>query len=336
MTKTISLYDEQSRRRSRLEGWARGMLFISATISIAVTLLIVASVFFESLRFFEKIPLHEFLFGTHWSPQMALRSDQGGSTGAFGVIPVFVGTLLITCIAMMIAVPLALYAAIYLSEYASATMRSRIKPLLEILAGVPTVVYGYFAVIAVAPFFRQSSEALTEYIRELSTKPGLTFLEGFSVQVSSESALSAGLVMGVMIVPFILSLSDDVMHAVPRALREGSLALGATRAETIKKVIIPAAFPGIMSAVLLGVSRAMGETMIVVMAAGLTAQMTLNPLASVTTVTVQIVTLLTGDQEFESAKTLAAFALGLLLLLVTLVLNILALAVVKRYKEQYE
>ena len=336
MTETITLYDERSSRRSSVERWAKWMLCLSASISIAITVLIVASVLFESLRFFHKIPLADFLFGIHWSPQMALRDDQGGSTGAFGVLPVFLGTMLVTLIAMLIAVPIALYAAIYLSEYASVKARDRIKPILEILAGIPTVVYGYFAVVAVAPAFRHGGEVLTDFFAVLSTKPGFAFLANVQVHISSESALTAGIVMGVMIVPFILSLSDDVIHAVPQVLREGSLALGATRAETMKKVIFPAAFPGIVSAVLLGVSRAIGETMIVVMAAGLTANLTFNPLASVTTVTVQIVTLLTGDQEFESAKTLSAFALGLLLFLVTLLLNIIALAVVKRCKEQYE
>jgi phosphate transport system permease protein len=218
---------------------------------------------------------------------------------------------------MVVATPLGLYSAIYLSEYASRQTRKRIKPVLEILAGIPTVVYGYFAVVTVAPAIRSLGETV-------------------GLSIASESALAAGLVMGVMIIPFIMSLSDDVINSVPNSLRDASLALGSTKAETVTKVIIPAAFPGIMSAVLLGISRAIGETMIVTMAAGLSANLTLNPLESVTTVTVQIVTLLVGDQEFDSAKTLAAFALGLVLFAVTLLLNIIALQIVKKYKEQYD
>jgi phosphate transport system permease protein len=208
-------------------------------------------------------------------------------------------------------------AAIYLSEYASRRVRNYAKPLLEILAGIPTVVYGYFAALTVAPLLRGTGDLL-------------------SLPVSSESALGAGLVMGIMIIPFVSSLSDDVINAVPQALRDGSYALGATQSETIRRVILPAALPGIVGAILLAVSRAIGETMIVVMAAGLAANLTVNPLEAVTTVTVQIVTLLVGDQEFDSAKTLAAFALGLVLFLVTLVLNVIALQVVRRYREQYE
>lgn len=309
--------NSSSNARKRIERWAKGLLFISASISIAITILIVLSVLFESIHFFSKVPLTEFLFGTTWSPQTALRADQAGSSGSFGMIPVFGGTLLITFIAMLVATPLGLYSAIYLSEYASRKFRANVKPILEILAGIPTVVYGYFAVIFVAPL-----------IRDLGAKIGL--------DIASESALTAGLVMGVMIIPFVLSLSDDVINAVPSALRDASLGLGATKAETVTKVVLPAAFPGIMSAVLLGISRAIGETMVVVMAAGLAAKLTINPLESVTTVTVQIVTLLVGDQEFDSPKTLAAFALGLSLIIVTLILNIIALEIVKKYKEQYE
>jgi len=295
----------------------RGTLLFSAVISISITILIICSVLFESLRFFKQVPLTDFLFGLHWSPQTALRADQAGSSGSFGAVPLFIGTLLITVIAMCIAIPLGLFAAIYLSEYAGPLVRSYVKPALEMLAGIPTVVYGYFAAITVAP-----------YIRSV----GLTM----GMDVASESALAAGLVMGIMIIPFILSLSDDVMNAVPNSLREASLALGATRAETIKKVVLPAALPGIMGAVLLAISRAIGETMIVTMAAGLTANLTFNPFASVTTVTTQIVTLLVGDQEFDSAKTLAAYALGLVLFMITLALNIAALTIVKRYRERYE
>jgi len=248
---------------------------------------------------------------------MSIRSDQVGSSGAFGAIPVFAGTAMISGIAMLVAVPLGLMSAIYLSEYAHKSFRSLAKPLLEILAGIPTVVYGFFAALTVAPF-----------IREI----GVTF----GLDVSSESALAAGLVMGIMIIPFVSSLSDDVINAVPQAMRDGALALGATKSETIKQVVIPAALPGIVGGVLLAVSRAIGETMIVVMAAGLAANLTANPLQAVTTVTVQIVTLLVGDQEFDSPKTLAAFALGLVLFIVTLFLNIIALYVVRKYREQYE
>ena len=252
-----------------------------------------------------------------WRPQTAIREDQVGSSGAFGAVPLFAGTLLISSIAMLVAVPVGLMSAIYLSEYASSKMRAIAKPLLEVLAGIPTVVYGYFAALTVAPLFRGMGENI-----------GLT--------VSSESALGAGVVMGIMIIPFISSLSDDVLNAVPQALREGSFGLGATHSETIRLVLLPAALPGIVGGILLAVSRAIGETMIVVMAAGLAANLTINPFEAVTTVTVQIVTLLVGDQEFDSAKTLAAFALGLLLFLTTLILNIIALRVVRRYREQYE
>jgi phosphate transport system permease protein len=253
----------------------------------------------------------------NWSPQTAIRADQVGSSGAFGAVPLFAGTLLISGIAMFVAAPVGLMAAIYLSEYASRRVRNYAKPMLEILAGIPTVVYGYFAALTVAPLLRGMGDTLT-------------------ISVSSESALGAGLVMGIMIIPFVSSLSDDVINAVPQALRDGSYGLGATQSETIRHVILPAALPGIVGALLLAVSRAIGETMIVVMAAGLAANLTVNPLEAVTTVTVQIVTLLVGDQEFDSAKTLAAFALGLVLFLVTLVLNIIALKVVRRYREQYE
>jgi phosphate transport system permease protein len=272
---------------------------------------------FEALRFFEAIPFFDFIFGLSWSPQTAIRADQVGSSGSFGAIPLFLGTILISLIAMLIAVPVGLLSAIYLSEYATSKFRSIAKPSLEVLAGIPTVVYGFFAALTVAPF-----------IRDVGTSIGLT--------VASESALAAGIVMGVMIIPFVSSLSDDVINAVPQAMRDGSLGLGATHSETIKQVIIPAALPGIVGGVLLAASRAIGETMIVVMAAGLSANLTINPLEAVTTVTVQIVTLLTGDQEFDSPKTLAAFALGLMLFVTTLVLNVFALHIVRKYREQYE
>jgi phosphate transport system permease protein len=295
------------------------LLLIASLIAIFTTLGIVLSLLFESLRFFNLVPLSDFLVGLSWSPQTAIRADQAGSSGAFGSIPLFWGTIFIgAIIAMIVAIPLGLMSAIYLTQYAAPKVRSVVKPLLEILAGVPTVVYGYFAALTLAPA-----------IRDLGIALGVS-------SASSESALAAGLVMGVMIIPFVSSMADDSIAAVPQAMRDGSLALGATRSETIRKVLIPAALPGVVGGVLLAVSRAIGETMIVVMAAGLSANLTANPFASVTTVTVQIVQLLTGDQEFDSAKTLAAFALGLLLFLITLALNLIALTVVRRYREAYE
>jgi phosphate transport system permease protein len=305
------------RARPLVETVVRLLFAASSLIAILATIGIVLSLVFEAARFFERVPATEFLFGLHWSPQTAIRADQVGSSGAFGAVPVFAGTLLITVIAMAVAVPIGLLSAVYMSEYASRRARTVLKPMLEILAGIPTVVYGFFAALSVGPM-----------IRALGERAGL--------DVASESALAAGLVMGVMIIPFVSSLSDDVINAVPQSLREGSLGLGATPSETIRRVVLPAALPGIVGAVLLAVSRAIGETMIVVMAAGLAANLTANPFDAVTTVTVQIVTLLVGDQEFDSAKTLAAFALGLVLFLVTLVLNVIALRVVRRYREQYD
>lgn len=295
----------------------RSVLILCALVAVATTIGIVASLLTESFRFFQQISIFDFLFGLEWSPQTALRADQVGASGAFGAIPLIVGTLLISAIAMLIATPLGLMSAIYLAEYASDKSRSFIKPLLELLAGIPTVVYGFFAALIVAPMLRNGGENL-----------------GFSI--SSESALAAGVTMGVMIIPLVSSLSDDVINAVPQSLRDASYGLGATQAETIKQVILPAAIPGIAGSLLLATSRAIGETMIVVMAAGLAANLTLNPFEAVTTVTVQIVTLLTGDQEFDSAKTLSAFALGLMLFVITLVLNVIALRIVDKYKEQYD
>ncbi len=303
--------------RVKFEGAVRKVLFLSASVAILTTLGIIFSVLFEALRFFDSVSIVDFIFGTHWSPQMSIREDQVGSSGAFGAVPLFVGTLLISAIAMLVAVPVGLMSAIYLSEYASRRFRAWAKPLLEVLAGIPTVVYGFFAAITVAPLLRNVGETL-------------------GLSVASESALAVGLVMGVMIIPFVSSLSDDVINAVPQTMRDGSYGLGATRSETIRQVIIPAALPGIVGSVLLAVSRAIGETMIVVMAAGLSARLTVNPLEAVTTVTVQIVTLLVGDQEFDSPKTLAAFALGLMLFITTLCLNIIALHIVRRYREQYD
>jgi len=305
------------RARNHVEKITTVILVFCSTIAIFTTIGIVLSVLYEAIRFFQKIPVWEFLFGLKWSPQMAIRADQVGSSGAFGSVPVFVGTLLISGIAMLVAVPIGLMSAIYLSEYADRRIRSTAKPLMEILAGIPTVVYGFFAALVVAPLIRDAGSLL-------------------GLDVSSESALAAGLVMGIMIIPFVSSISDDVINAVPQSLRDGAYSLGATKSETIKQVVIPAALPGIVGGILLAISRAIGETMIVVMAAGLAANLTVNPLSAVTTVTVQIVTLLVGDQEFDSPKTLAAFALGLLLFVITLILNVIALYVVRKYREQYE
>ncbi len=312
----ISISKEQ-RVRNKVENVILVFLIICSSIAIFTTLGIVLSVLFEAIRFFQQVPVTDFLFGLDWSPQTAIRPDQVGSSGAFGAIPLFAGTLLISFIAMLIAVPIGLMSAIYLAEYATPQVRALVKPLLEILAGIPTVVYGFFAALTVAPVIRGWGESM-------------------GLSVASESALAAGFVMGIMIIPFVSSLSDDVISAVPRALKDGAYGLGATQSETIKKVIIPAALPGIVGGVLLAASRAIGETMIVVMAAGLAANLTANPLESVTTVTVQIVTLLVGDQEFDSPKTLAAFALGLVLFIITLVLNMIALYVTRRFREQYE
>jgi len=305
------------RARNRVERTVSALLIILSTISVLTTVGIVMSLLLESLRFFGRISIVEFLFGLQWSPQMAIRADQVGSSGAFGAVPLFLGTLLITGIAMLVAVPTGLMSAVYMADYASPRVRAVAKPMLEVLAGIPTVVYGFFAALTVAPAIRAAGEAL-------------------GLEVAAGSALAAGVVMGTMIIPFVSSLSDDVIHAVPQALRDGSYALGATKSETMRQVVIPAALPGIVGAVLLAVSRAIGETMIVVMAAGLTANLTVNPLAAVSTVTVQIATLLVGDQEFDSPKTLSAFALGLVLFCVTLALNVVALGIVRRYREKYD
>lgn len=294
-----------------------GLLGIAAGVAILVTLGIILSLLSETLNFFEKVSVFEFLFGLNWSPQTAIRSDQVAAQGSFGAIPLINGTLLISFIAMCVATPLGLISAIYLAEYASKGIRDWIKPTLEILAGIPTVVYGFFAALTVAPFIRMTGG-------------------NFGLEIASESALAAGIVMGIMIVPLISSLSDDVINAVPQSLRDGSFGLGATQSETIRKIVLPAALPGIAGSLLLATSRAIGETMIVVMAAGLAANLTLNPLEAVTTITTQIVALLTGDQEFDSAKTLSAFALGLLLFVITLILNITAQWIVRKYREQYD
>ncbi|MFQ3665356.1 MAG: phosphate ABC transporter permease subunit PstC [Sphingomonadaceae bacterium] len=307
------------RARNRVDAIVIGLLVIASLIAILTTFGIVLSLIFESFRFFQMVSPIEFLFGTNWSPQTAIRADQVGSTGAFGAVPLFWGTIFIgAIIAMIVAIPLGLMSAIYLTQYAAPGFRRWAKPILEVLAGVPTVVYGFFAALTVAPL-----------VRQLGISLGIA-------DASAESALAAGLVMGIMIIPFVSSMADDALAAVPAAMRDGSLAMGATTSETIARVLIPAALPGIVGGVLLAVSRAIGETMIVVMAAGLAANLTANPFKSVTTVTAQIVALLTGDQEFDSAKTLSAFALGMVLFLVTLALNVYALAVVKRYREAYE
>ncbi|WP_018276342.1 phosphate ABC transporter permease subunit PstC [Teredinibacter turnerae] len=311
----------QLRARAQVENVFQLVLLGCSSLAILTTIGIVMSVLWESLRFFHAVPITDFLFGLEWSPQTAIRKDQVAGSSSFGAVPLFAGTLLIAGIAMLVAVPTGLMSAIYLSEYAHKKVRAIVKPLLEVLAGIPTVVYGFFAAITVAPFIRDAAVSMG--------------LDNY-MAVTSESALAAGLVMGVMIIPFISSLSDDVINAVPQSLRDGALGLGATRSEVIRQVVIPAALPGIVGGVLLAVSRAIGETMIVVMAAGLAAKLTANPLDSVTTVTVQIVTLLVGDQEFDSPKTLAAFALGLMLFIVTLALNYVALHVVRKYREQYE
>ena len=292
-------------------------LGITAGLAILVTVGIILSLLTETINFLEKVSLKSFLFGLEWSPQTAIRADQVASEGSFGAIPLINGTLLISAIAMIVATPLGLASAVYLAEYASKGVRDWVKPALEILAGVPTVVYGFFAALTVAPFIRMTGGT-------------------FGLEVASESALAAGIVMGMMIVPLISSLSDDVINAVPQAIRDASFGLGATQSETIRKVVLPAALPGITGSLLLATSRAIGETMIVVMAAGLAANLSLNPLEAVTTITAQIVALLTGDQEFDSAKTLSAFALGLLLFLITLALNITAQWIVRKYREQYD
>ncbi len=300
-----------------LEGVVLGVLILCAGVAVVTTAGIVLALVFEAGRFFQAVPVFNFLFGLEWSPQTAIREDQVGASGSFGAVPLVVGTLFISLIAMAVATPLGMLAAIYLAEYANRSVRAVVKPLLEILAGIPTVVYGFFAALVVAPLLRDSGDAM-----------------GFSV--SPESALAAGLVMGVMIIPLVSSIVDDVITAVPQSLRDGSYSLGASQSETILRVVLPAARPGIVGALLLGSSRAVGETMIVVMAAGLSANLSLNPFEAVTTVTVQIVALLTGDQAFDSPKTLSAFALGLLLFVITLGFNVMALAVVRRFRAVYD
>ena len=316
---------KNNKARHDVEKILIGLLFVCSLVAILTTMGIIFSLLFESLKFFSAINIFDFLFGMNWSPQRAFVSDASAITaleyenlkGAFGSVPLFAGTAFIALIAMLVAVPIGLFSGIYMAEYASSKVRKYSKPIIEILAGIPTVVYGFFAALTVGPFFRELGEKL-------------------NLEVSSESALAAGLVMGVMIIPYVSSLSDDVINAVPQSLRDGSYAIGATKSETIKNVVIPAALPGIVGSVLLAVSRAIGETMIVVMAAGLAANLTINPLESTTTITTQIVMLLIGDQEFDSPKTQSAFALGLTLFFATLILNYIALRFVKKYREKYE
>lgn len=317
MQRSQDLTLRRASRGAQIREYAvQGVLIACSFVAIFTTIGIVASLVFEAIRFFGKIPISSFLFGLEWSPQTAIRSDQVGARGAFGVLPLLTGTLLISAIAMTVATPLGLLSAVYLAEFARPKTRNLVKPMLELLAGIPTVVYGFFAVLVVAPL-----------IRGTGAEVGL--------QISSESALAAGTVMGIMLVPFISSLSDDVINAVPQSLRDASYGMGATHTETVTQVVLPAAIPGIIGSLLLAISRAIGETMIVVMAAGLAANLTANPFEAVTTMTVQIVTLLTGDQEFDSAKTLAAFAIALFLLVLTLGLNIVALRTVDKYKKKY-
>ena len=305
------------RARHHVEGIVSGLMIFCSVVAVFTTAGIVAALVFEAARFFATVPVTEFLFGTNWEPQIPIRADQIAAEGAFGWLPVILGTLVITVVALTVAVPVGLMSAIYLNEFAPRAVRAVAKPVLEILAGVPTVVYGFFAILVVAPALRGAGDAA-------------------GIDVSPNTALAAGGVMGIMLIPFISSFADDALSAVPRALRDGALALGATRGETMLNVLFPAAVPGIVGGVLLAVSRAIGETMIVVMAAGLMARMTINPLDSVTTVTVQIVTLLIGDTSFDNPKTLAAFALGLMLFVVTLAINVLALRIVRRYREAYD
>jgi len=307
----------QFRARTHVERFVKGLLILLSVIAVLTTIGIILSLLFESMRFFREVPFFDFLFGLQWSPQTALRTDQVGQSGSFGAVPVFAGTFLIMLVAMSIAGPVGLMIAIYLSEYASNGVRKWVKPAIEILAGVPTVVYGFFALLTFAPFVRGFAESL-----------------GFSVP--TQSALAAGVVMGVMIIPFVSSLSSDVINSVPQTMRDGSYALGATKSETMKQVVFTAALPGIIGAFMLAISRAIGETMIVYMAAGKAANLTGNPFEAVTTVTVQIVALLTGDSDFDSPKTLVAFALGLVLFVITLLLNVIALTVVRKYRARYD
>ncbi|WP_174802174.1 phosphate ABC transporter permease subunit PstC [Martelella limonii] len=309
--------------RNRVEQVVLGGLLLASTIAILTTIGIVLSMLSESLRFFAQVPPMDFFFGTVWDPRFA-AAGESGSAGQFGLIPLLAGTLYISLVAMAVAVPIGLYAAVYMSEYASTRLRAIAKPLLEVLAGIPTIVYGFFALVTVGPLLRDLSADLNG----LLTGDYRNFIE-------AQSVLTAGVVMGIMLIPFVSSLSDDIINAVPDSLRKGSLGLGATQSETIKRVVMPAALPGIVGALLLTASRAIGETMIVVLAAGVAANLNINPFEPMTTVTVKIVNQLTGDLEFNTPQTLVAFALGLTLFVITLCLNVYALYVVRKYREQY-
>lgn len=306
-----------TRARNRVERLIVWTLFLASLLAIATTIAIILSMLFQTLHFFEFVPMKDFFFGTVWNPRF---SAAGGQAGQFGLIPLLFGTLYIAAIAMLVAVPVGLFSAVYMAEYASAGTRSLLKPLLEILAGIPTIVYGFFALMTVGPLLRDISAALA----------------GGQAFIQAQSVLTAGFVMGIMLIPFVSSLSDDIITAVPRALRDGSYGLGATQSETVKKVVLPAALPGIVAALLLAASRAVGETMIVVLAAGAAANITFNPFEPMTAITVKIVNQLTGDLEFNSPQTLVAFALGMTLFVLTLLMNIFALYITRKYREQYE
>lgn len=312
----IKAIDPGLRVRTALEKSIVRVLLLASLISILTTIGIVLSIVFEAVHFFRIVNFWDFLTGTTWNPDGAIVGE-GGTQHLFGSVPLFAGTFMITAIAMCVAIPVGLFSAICMSEYASLRVRRIAKPALEILAGIPTVVYGFFAAITVSPFIVRLAESV-------------------GLQADYTNALSPGLVMGIMIIPLVSSLSDDVISSVPQSLREGSLALGAYPSETIKRVVLPAALPGIVSACLLAISRAVGETMIVVMAAGLQPNLTWNPLAGMTTVNVRIVDALTGDQAFDSPETLAAFGLGLVLLVLTLCLNIVSLTVIRKFRQKYE
>ena len=316
------------RARIIVERFIYAVLFGASLISILTTIAITLSVLFEAFRFFthEDVSIWQFLTGTQWNPQTAFVSFRGEEDVAkpkFGSLPLFAGTFLITLIAMLVAVPVGVLSAVYMSEYAPRPIRKAAKPMLEVLAGIPTVVYGFFAAITLNPFVVQAIDFLNAYTP-------------LNLDVTYENALGPGIIMGVMIVPFMSSLSDDVISAVPQDLRRGALAVGATRSEVVKQVVLPAALPGIISAFLISVSRAVGETMIVVMAASYQANLTGNPLERVTTVTVQIVAGLTGDQAYDNPQTLSAFGLGLTLLLVTLILNVISAIVIRKFHRRYE
>ncbi|MCT8127094.1 MULTISPECIES: phosphate ABC transporter permease subunit PstC [unclassified Alishewanella] len=309
------------RARHQVEKALMATLLICSTIAILTTIGIVLSMVGETLKFFSFIKPSDFFFGTTWNPRFSTAGvadgSLTGSQGSFGLLPLLSGTMLVAGIALLVAIPLGLMVAIYMAEYAPKKVRDTVKPIIEVLAGIPTIVYGFFALVVVGP-----------YLADLGQMLGLT--------IRATSALTAGVVMGIMIIPFISSLSDDIITQVPKALRDGSLGLGATKSETIRKVVLPAALPGIVGAVLLAASRAIGETMIVVLAAGNSPSLTANPFEAVSTVTVTIVNQLTGDNDFASPQSLVAFALGLTLFVITLLLNIVALVIVRKYREQYE